>query len=108
MKNFTKKELCTTVRVDYPCIFMHKEKGCLFNDQHCRPVVSNCFYENKNCEHITAVEQKQYCSVYMHPKVMWSFYQKCPLATHLPKVEETKLIVLDPRKAAKQRRKQGK
>ena len=43
----------------------------------------------------------------MNPEIPWTHYKECPLATHMEKIAVKKLVVLDPRKAAKQRRKQG-
>jgi len=95
-----RRELCTTVRVGIPCIFMKKEAGCAFVDGYCRPTINEC----KGCEHIVNL----YCDAYMHPASIWSYFKRCPLATHLEKHTEVKKETFDPRKAARQRKKQSK
>jgi hypothetical protein len=44
----------------------------------------------------------------MHPASIWSYFKRCPLATHLEKHTEVKKETFDPRKAARQRKKQSK
>ena len=94
-----KRAICTTVREGIPCIFMKKDKGCTFVDGYCRPTIDQC----KGCEH----SKNQYCDAYMNPITPWTYWKECPLATHLDKKESVEKKVLDPRKAAKLRRKQG-
>ena len=97
---------CTTVKRDAPCIFM-KKTGCSFP---CTPIVAHCFTNKHNrCEHIREVFNDQdsdvteYCNVYPQPFTKW--YTKCPMATHNVKEEVKEKKILDPRKAAKLRRK---
>ena len=105
MYSSAKREVCTSIREGSLCPFMVKGVGCSYNDSHCRPIVSECKHDGKDCEHILIVKNKEYCNAYMFPEAMWKNVKKCPLETHLPREEEKKKIILDPRKAAKQRRK---
>lgn len=105
MYSSAKREKCTTVREGHLCPFMVKEVGCSFNDQHCRPIIPVCKGEEKICDHIVIIKDKEFCNAYMYPEAVWRNVKKCPLETHLPREEEKKKVILDPRKAAKQRRK---
>ncbi|GAF86735.1 unnamed protein product [marine sediment metagenome] len=97
-------ENCTTIRQEKPCIFM-KKTGCSFP---CTTVVEQC----DTCEHTFEVfddmvaEIGKYCNVYARPFTKW-YGEGCSMATHLQKEEEQEKKILDPRKAAKLRRKGG-
>ena len=104
---FNRRELCSTKHVGLPCIFMKKDKGCSFIDGYCRPIIPACKGKLNTCSHIIVINSIEYCNAYMNPEIPWTHYKECPLATHMEKIAVKKLVVLDPRKAAKQRRKQG-
>ena len=86
---------CTTTKEGFPCIFM-KKAGCSFMGGTCYPVIDKC----QGC---TNVQDNGYCSTYAFPRLKW--INTCPMATHIKKEEVKEKKILDPRKAAKLRRK---
>jgi len=109
MRRHQIKQICETKRLGYACAFMNKKFGCTFNNQICySPIINNCKNNLENCKHITT-EYSEYecCDAYLNPDIIWKYYVVCPLATHVKKAIEQEKPTLDPRKAAKQRRRKG-
>ena len=97
--------ICGTLKPGKKCIFWHMKKnrpeGCTFINSKCNPVVEQC----NTCEHIEVFNDTKYCDAYRDPFNMW-IAGNCPLATHIIREIKEEKKTLDPRKAAKQRKKQ--
>ena len=102
-----KRVPCVTLRPGHPCLFMKEERGCTFNNNHCQPILQECKGKKKNCAHIIQFESNLFCKVYMNPTYQWTHLKECPLATHIEKEVIKTNEILDPRKAAKIRRRKG-
>jgi len=82
------------------CSLARPNGKCTFSWAGCLETVPECY----TCNNIISVNETGYCKKYAHPQSLWN-RGNCPMATHI-KVEETvQKKTLDPRKAAKQRRK---